>query len=195
MSKPVLFHGKPSEVDNVLTHCTATFAADGTTESGKRAGYLASLFRGTALSWLTKKLKDHQSLLDDYEAFVAEVRSKYALNEHARNGQLARQLANLRQRRSVQEYATQFEQISAELALQPAIAIADFKRGLKPHIQRALVTSDDYTDLESVITEAERIDSEFFNIRRNGGQYRGGRGRDGKGRFTSRHKFKRETDN
>jgi len=193
MSKPVLFHGKPSEVDNVLTHCLATFAADGTTDPGRRAGYLASLFRGIALTWLTNQIKDNPNVLADFSAFVERVKSKYSLNDYAKNGQLARQLAGLRQVRSVQDYATAFEPLAEQTGLTPHIAIAQFKRGLKPHIQRALVTADDYSDIETVISEAVRIDSEFYNIRQYGGSRSRGQGanRDGKGRWKSRS-FKRE---
>lgn len=197
MSKPVLFHGKPNQVDDVLTHCLATFAANGVTDPGQQAGYLASLFRGSALTWLTTTLKENDSILVDYTSFVQQVRQRYELNEHARAGQLARQLASCRQRRSVQDYATEFEPLSKACQLSDSVAIATFVKGLKPHVQRALVTSDDYVDLSSVIAEATRIDSELYNIRRSGGYNptRFSSTRDGKGRFKkSRHSIKTESN-
>jgi len=192
MSKPVLFYGKPDQVDDVVTYCTVKFLADGTTDETQKSGYLASLFRGSALSWLTEYLKANQ--LNDYEELIAQVRQTFGLNEAAAQGQYARQLAGLRQKGSVQQYAITFQDLARKVALPDAAAKAQFVRGLKPHVQRGLIIGDDKDTLNAAITEATRIDSELYSIGRTqqGYGHKGrGQGRDGKGKFRS-NKFKSE---
>jgi hypothetical protein len=191
MSKPVLFYGKPSQIDDVLTHVTVKFLADNITDHGPRCGYLASLYRGPALTWLSQYLRTHQ--LDDYDEFVEQTKQAFALTDEALQGQLNRQLTQLRQKGSVQNYALNFRQLQLQLNLPAATAIACFKAGLKPHIQRALVTDNSSTTLEDHIGEATRIDSEFYNISgaRTPGRFNANRsksGRDKQGRFTPRVK-------
>jgi len=184
----VKFSGKPSDIDNVLTHCTATFAAEETTKDSKRCGYLASLFTGAALSWLTSKLKKNPGLLTDWDDFTSEIRTAFELNDSAKAGQVARQLAYLKQQKDVQSYALKFKPLSEEARLPNEIAQATFVKGLKPHIQRALITSDDYKDLDELITEATRIDSELYNLQRYGSRpAKFGGNRDKGGKFKSQN--------
>lgn len=185
-TKPVLFYGKPSQIDDVLTHVTVKVLADNITEDSAKCGYLASLYRGPALSWLTTYLK--KNTLDDYEEFVAQTKTAFALPDEALQGQLSRQLTHLRQKGSVQNYALQFRQLADQVQLPGPIAKAQFIAGLKPHIQRALITGDDKESLSAAITEAIRIDSELFNIRGSTRTFQKNKsktpGRDHKGRFT-----------
>jgi len=191
MSKPVLFYGKPSQVDDVITFCTVKFLADNTTDETQKAGYLASLFRGSALAWLTSYLATHT--LDDYTELTEQIRAKFGLSHTALQGLYARQLAALRQKSSVQAFGLEFRELSEKVGLPDAAAQAQFIKGLKIHIQRTLVASDDYTDLNTLIDEATRIDSQLYNIGRQGNNgYQGkghGKSRDRTGRFK---KFKTE---
>jgi len=188
MSKPVLFYGKPSQLDDVITHVTVKCLADNVTTEQAKSGYLASLYRGAALTWLTNYLKDNQ--LDDYGELVAQTRAAFGLTEEAQQGMLTRQLAKLRQRKSVQHYALQFQQLQLQTNLPTSIAKQYFIQGLKPHIQRALIIGDDKASLADAITEATRIDGELYNVRQGAfrqpsGGSRQSTKRDGKGRYTS----------
>jgi len=193
MSKPVLFYGKPNQVDDLVTFCKVKFLADGTNDESQKAGYLASLFRGHALSWLTEYMK--RNSLDDFESLVQEIRRVFGLNETAAASQLANRLANLRQRGSVQQYALEFEQLATATKLPDTVARAQFVKGLKQHVQRGLVTADQADTLSEAIEEATRIDAELYSIGRNkhpGHSIgRGNASRDGNGRFKKR-RFKSE---
>jgi len=200
-SSMVTFSGKASEVDPVLTHCTAVFAADAITGEDRKWGYLASRFKGPALLWLTNKLneKDYDEngkelvKYNTYSDLAQQIKDTFGLSHQALAGQQARKLASLRQKRDVQHYALEFRPLAQATNLTEPVAIATFTRGLKSHIQRALVASDDYDSLESVIGEAIRIDSELYNIRRNGGfRPRNATGRDSAGKFTKTPRYKQE---
>lgn len=194
MSKPVLFYGKPSQLDDVLTFVTVKFIADQTTSSSAKAGYLASLFRGPALSWLTQLLKESPSALEDWEGFRETVTTTFELNDVAKEAQTARKLASVTQRGSVQQYALEFSQLATASKLPDAVAKAQFTKGLKPHIQRALIISDDRATLQTCIDEATRLDSEMYNAGRNPHfRSKATSGRDKKGRFKGKY-IKSEPD-
>jgi hypothetical protein len=164
MSKPVLFYGKPGQLDDVLTHVSLQFALDQVTEDRMKVAHLAATFRGLPLTWLTNT-RAFES--DDFEEFVASVQKEFGLSDEAENGKLQRQLATLTQNGSVQSFALRFKQLSTKAGIPDTIAKAQFISKLKPHIQRALiVNNDDDTSFQAAIDEAIRLDSEFYNIRR-----------------------------
>ena len=190
MSKPVLFYGKPGQLDDVITHVNLRCLAEGKTEDSIKCGVLGSLYRGTALTWLTQYMLKNS--LDDFEELVEQTRKTFGLPEEAEDGLNTKKLSGLRQTKSVQQYALAFRQLQLQVKLPPATAKQYFIRGLKPHIQRALVVSSAENDtLDSAIQEATRIDAEYYNIRSPGshsGQNkgRGGKSRDKSGRFTAK---------
>jgi hypothetical protein len=165
MSKPVLFYGKNSQIDDVLTFCTVKFLADDTVLEQAKAGYLASLFRGSALQWLTTELKTKPAALDSYEQFTDRVKAVFALDDTAKQSQAARSLVSCRQKSSVQDYALRFRQLSSTAAIPEQTAIALFKKGLKQSIRTALVTQDEQDTLDEAIAEATRLDSQLFYAR------------------------------
>jgi hypothetical protein len=187
MSKPVLFYGKSSQIDSVITYVEVQFRVSNTTDAGTKAATLASLFRGTALDWLSSTLKTHPEILDDYEGFVERVREDFALNEHAQKSQAARALTSLRQNRDVQTYASKFKKLAEEAGLEGATATALFIKGLKPKIRDALITSDERDTLNDAVSEATRLDTEFYyaGSRQSGGKHTksGYQPRDHKGKF------------
>lgn len=193
MSKPVLFYGKPSQLDQVLTFATVKYLADGTTTDKAKCGYLASLFRGTALNWLTSQIARDEDILDNYEDFLAAVKDAFALDESAKKAQAARQLANLRQKGSVQDYALKFQDLALDAGLNAQTAIAYFTKGLKPAIRSALIISDERSTLADAVTEAVRIDSQLYYAGGSRGGFSGPRkSRDRKGRFTKSKPIKEE---
>ena len=192
MSKSIAFYGKPGQLDDVLTHVDLQFALAGITEDTIKIASLASLYRGSALTWLTSS-QAHKS--GDYDEFVEQTRAQFGLSKEAELGKLQRQLTSLRQTGSVQKFALQFRDLVQKTGTPEGLAKAQFVSKLKPQIQRALITNnDDDTSFQATIDEAIRLDSEFYNVRQSGSSTHHSRHatkRDGKGRFKS---IKRESD-
>jgi len=176
MSKPVLFYGKPNQLDDVLTFVSVKNLVDGTTEPEKKSAALAALFRGAALTWLSQQLKLDSDLLSDYDVFVENVQATFGLSTAAQLAQSSRKYANCYQKASVQLYALEFKQLSTSLNIPEVTATAQFVKGLKSHLREALIINDDANDsLDDVIAEAQRIDSQLFTSKR-GGRFKQGQG-------------------
>jgi len=193
MSKNIAFYGKPGQLDDVLTYVDLQFALGGVTEHSVKIASLASLYRGSALTWLTSS-QAHKT--KDYEEFVEQTRQQFGLSKEAELGKLQRQLTSLRQTGSVQKFALQYRDLVQKTGTPEGLAKAQFVSKLKPQIQRALITNnDDDTSFQATIDEAIRLDSEFYNVRQSGSPGSFGpkhsTKRDGKGRFKS---IKRESD-
>jgi hypothetical protein len=62
MSKPVLFYGKPNQLDDVLTYIHVKNLVDQNTTNEETSASLASTFRGAALQWPTQQLRDNPDL-------------------------------------------------------------------------------------------------------------------------------------
>lgn len=179
MSKPVLFYGKPNQLEDVITFCDVKILVDGLTSDERKCGLLASLFRGQALHWLTSQLKSSPKLLtEDYEDFKFNVKNAFGLSAEAATAKAARRLATISQRGPCQLYAIEFRQVSDALGLDDATARASFQRGLKLHVREAVVTTGPHSTLSDLIEEAVRIDTELYNARR---QARSGGRQQGKG--------------
>jgi hypothetical protein len=116
MSKPVLFYGKPSQLEDVLTYVRVQFLVQGTS-SDQKAPVLAQSFRGQALNWLTNQLNVEPDLLVDYDAFVEQVKSGFGLSPAAATSQAARRYVNCHQKASIQLYAVEFRQLSTRSGL------------------------------------------------------------------------------
>jgi len=196
MSKPVLFYGKTGQLDDVLTFCTVRFLSEQTVLEEAKAGYLASLFRGPALSWLTQELKENPRLLDSYSEFTTRVTAVFGLDETAKQSQAARALAACKQKTSAQEYALRFQHLAKAAGVPDATAVAFFKKGLKQHIRTALITQDEQDSLDEAVTEAIRLDSQLFYARGTRFPTHGkkNKGRDSKGRFKPTTGIKHEFD-
>jgi len=166
MSKPVLFYGKPNQLDDVFTFVEIKFLVDEVTSDEKKCAILASLFRGPALQWLTEQRKSVQDMFNDYERFELVVRRSFGLTDAAQTAQQARKFANCYQKASVQLYAMEFTTLATALNIPDATALAQFEKGLKSHIREALIVKDNVTTLAAAITEAQRIDSQLYSAKR-----------------------------
>jgi hypothetical protein len=175
MSKPVLFYGKPNQLKDVFTYVRVSFLVNATSEY-QNAPELAKLFRGSALSWLTNELKVNGHLLDDYDTFVEQVQSSFGLSTAAATSQAARKYANCYQKASVQLYAIEFKQLSSLLSIPDATTTAQFTKGLKHNVREALIINDEDGNLDDVIKEATRIDSQMFSSKRGSSGFSRGKG-------------------
>lgn len=175
MSKPVLFYGKPGQLESVLTYCTVKFLAEQTPDESK-AAVLASHFRGPALQWLTTTLAKRPNALQHWDLFETEVKNTFGLDDTAQKSQAARKLANCRQKTSVQEYAILFKALAKEAEIPDATATALFIKGLKPQIRSATIIRDDNATLADALAEAQRIDNQLFYARSTGSGQQGNTG-------------------
>lgn len=165
MSKPTLFYGKPTQLDDVITSATVIALASGKTSDNEKSAVLAASFKGVALSWLTDELRKNPQLFANYDEFLELVKKTFGLDQAAAKTHSARKLAKCEQRTSVQEYALRFKIEASKCQLNEETSIAYFLKGLKNATTAALITSDDYTTLDTCIEEAIRIDSQTFAAR------------------------------
>jgi hypothetical protein len=162
MSKSVTFSGKPSQLDSFLTHVDVKILADGTTTEAQKCGTLASHLRGPALDWLTRELGTNPRFLSDYDELKAQLKKAFAISDDAKQLQAANNIASLYQKGSVTDYAQRFNTLATEAGLNTQAKTALFQKGLKPHIRRALIISDGFSDYGSCVAEATRIDTNLF---------------------------------
>lgn len=182
MSKPVTFSGKPSQLDNCLTYVQAKIAADGIDADEQKAGLLASLLRGPALSWLSQQMRGNDSFLEDYHELREQLKHNFGIAPEVQKLQASRQLSGLRQKGSVRDYALKFSQLADEAGLNAETKLAFFQEGLKRHIKEALIVKNLEQTYEIIVTEAERVDDNLFyskdTSRRH--EFKQNRGKDGK---------------
>lgn len=174
MSKPVLFYGKPGQLDQVIAFCEVKFGTDDTLieDKAKQASYLASLFRGPALSWLANELKINRStLLLDYPTFAEQVKSAFGQSDRAEQLAAQRSLNTLSQRTSVLQYKLRFQQLARQAGYEETEQLINqFLRGLKLHVKEALITrGQNYATIEQCAQQAQRIDDELFAAKRDAG--------------------------
>ncbi|KAL1914177.1 uncharacterized protein VTP21DRAFT_10257 [Calcarisporiella thermophila] len=124
--------------------------------------YAAALFQGDALIWW-RHLKIQGRLPTEWDTFKNEVIIMFQpINsvKHARD-----KLADLRQRRSVQEYAVTFRSLAMQI---PGITeeelIDKFIRGLKVQTRKEIEYKNPPT-LNEAVREAERYDAVYFRNR------------------------------
>jgi hypothetical protein len=176
MSKPVLFYGKTSQLENVLTHVSLKFELEDVRKDEKKCALLASTFRGQALSWYTNQLRVSRDLNSDYDEFLALVKSAFGENTEAKNAQDARKYANLYQKTSVQLYAITFQQLAASLGIPEATQVAQFKKGLKANVRNALIIQGESSTITKLIEDAIKLDSQFYSSNRGRANHHGGKG-------------------
>jgi hypothetical protein len=128
------------------------------------------LLQGPAAEWaegyteeyLLKDAKDWgptvNKIFGGINGFLEEL-SKAFGNPHKRD-QAARQIENMYQHKSVQQYATEFQTVASKLDYGDDLLQRLFRKGLKPRIKIALVTTDVDTlqgliDIARIIDEAQ----------------------------------------
>lgn len=192
MSKPILFYGKPGQLDTLTTYCTVKFIAEDTPDASKGA-VCATHFRGPALTWLSRRLKLNPQFLANWDNFSTALSTSFGLDDIAAGQQAARQLASCRQTSSVQEYATKFRDLAELAGIPDQTANALFLKGLRPNVRNACIISDNNDSLTDTIAEAQRIDNQLFYARSfqpgsgGGRKFAGGKSRH-TGKFTPKIK-------
>jgi hypothetical protein len=128
-------------VDNWLFQFNQFYEASNVTNDWERVTYAASFLRGPALTWWQTRREQvatgHEALIQTWEDFSTSIKEAFKpinATKAARD-----KLAKLRQRTSVQDYITEFRNLTL---LIPDMSDGDkldrFLRGLKFPIQKEL---------------------------------------------------------
>jgi len=162
----LVFEGRPGTLDDILTHCQVTFLAKPKKfpDDSAKCGHLASKFRGTPLSWLTKNLKENPHLLQNYESFVETVKRDFELSDDTKRLSADRRLKTLTQKGSAQKFAIEFDELTDILGLEDKAKIDAFRTRLKPEVRRQLIGNTDAT-YSALRKNAINIDEELFALR------------------------------
>lgn len=121
-----------------------------------------SVSRGSAFQRFTAEPTNEPDILHNYDSFVDRVLSTLDYPKQ----QLLPNRHESNQKASVQLYALEFKQLSAQLP--DSTAAAQFVKGLKSHIREAPIVNEEDDDLDSHIKEAQRIDSQLYSSKRGG---------------------------
>lgn len=164
-AKGITFHGKASTLEDVLTSVEIQQAAQGAETDRAKSVVLAATFRGKALTWLSQQRKITPDILDDYDEFVAQVKTAFDLPDETKRALATKQFRNIRQTKSVQDYAVKFQQLQQYLGIPEETAISQFVHGLKSHVRNVLIVNDEMGTLSEAINEATRVDARMFSER------------------------------
>lgn len=167
---PPTFHGNRvgPKVSMWLFHVRQYFEATGVTNETIIVNYAASLLRDNAVVWWKahvdlsdKKMTPRISTWADFYAAITAEFQPINTTKIARD-----KLAELRQRNSVQSYAFEFRNITAEIPYMTEEEKVDkFIRGLKDRTRQEVDIQDPKT-LEHAIRLADRYDSISFQSQR-----------------------------
>ncbi len=164
LAKPDTFNAERSGVDveTWLFQLQNYLQATATTEETK-VSYAAALLRGVAATWYRYTVQSGTTFAT-FAAFSSAIREQF---KPVNATKVARdKLANLRQTRSVQEYASAFRMIALEIpSLTEDEKLDRFVRGLKLNAQRELVLHPVGT-LNEAVRIAERVDTIDFRVSR-----------------------------
>ncbi|OAA33858.1 Retrotransposon gag protein [Cordyceps fumosorosea ARSEF 2679] len=166
MSNDVNFTGKAVELEHLLTHATVYFLSKPSkfTLEKTKTGFVASKFRGKALDWLTSKLKDTPTFLDEWEPFEDTLRDTFLPSQDTQKQSADLALRSLRQKGSAQQYALEFDKLMVALNYDTASRMVAFRAGLKPEVKKQLV-GDSSTTYEELRSTAISYDEELFSLR------------------------------
>jgi hypothetical protein len=160
------FEGKADTLDDILTHCQVTFLSkprkfpDDTT----KCGYLAAKFRGKALTWLTKTIKDAPDVLTEYRVFVRRLRTDFDLSDDTKKKAADKKLKTLMQKGPAQSFAIEFDFLADILEYNDEAKRNAFITRLKPEVRKQLIGDDSATYAE-LRTTAISYDEELFALR------------------------------
>lgn len=176
----VYFYGRAAELNEVICYAEIKFLTDDdfSDDKQKQAAFFASLFRGSALTWLAQERKTNPALLSSYPELITKTKQAFGHNEASERQQAARRLTQARQRTTVQHFHIQLERDATLLKWDETAKQTTFIRGLKTKTREAIITKGEkYATLSDLANEAQRIDDEVFtsNRPRYGGRQQGSR--------------------
>jgi hypothetical protein len=152
-----------------ITQCLMYFEARPSQFPSEKSKILfsASFLRGEAFSWYEATVVIPSFSFPSFDAYASKLRLTFGEDPLVIKDRVFQDLMALSQKGSVQKYTTSFVQLIARLSLDEATKISIFRRGLKPSIQRFLLSiPDQLLNLDTVITAATRYDDNLFALER-----------------------------
>lgn len=160
------FDGKPNTLDDILTHCRCVILSQpkkfATNEA--RCGLLASKFRGKALTWLTKKLKDTPKLFTDFAQFAEALQKDFEASDDTKKLAADKKLKTLQQKGSAQAFCIEYDYLTGILQWSDQAKQDGLKTRLKPEVRKQLI-GDNSSTYEALRKVAIEYDEELYALR------------------------------
>lgn len=164
---PEPFSGQPSHCRGFLFQCSSVFRlrpASFASDSAK-IHYMCGLMRGRALQWAEAKFSEDTIEQTDYEDFVREFKLVFDHPDYQADASL-RLLSLSQGMRSVADYSIEFWTLAADVKWTDEALRAVFFKGLNEQLKDELTSRDEPSDLESLVSLANRIDNRLRSRRR-----------------------------
>lgn len=165
ISEPQHFDGTRSKLRAFLMQVGTHFNANPSmyTTDGQKVAFISSYLTGTAQSWFLPLYEKNSPLLNDYEAFVAKMRSAFSETDEIRKAE--NQLRKLRQLGSVTTYASDFEVLASKTNWNDEAKAAAFRMGLKDDVKDLLITMPAPKSFEELVSSASICDERLYERR------------------------------
>lgn len=164
---PEKYAGEPGTCRSFLSQCSLIFQLQPTTFPTERAkvAYVITQLSGRAREWGTALWEAEPPCCDDFNDFASEMKRVFDRSKHGHEA--ARELLRMRQgRRSVSDYAIDFQTLATTTAWNADALFDTFLHGLSEDIKDELVSHDLPTTCEALINLAIRIDRRLQERRR-----------------------------
>ena len=136
-------------------------------DDSTQVGLIGSLLIGTALAWLAPLIESNDAILRNFPVFVHEFEATFG---EADKAQVAANKIRLlvQGNRAASTYASEFRQLSCDLAWNDEALISQFRTGLRSDVKDLLLTLPDPDTLTEAIAQAVRCDNRLFERRSEG---------------------------
>lgn len=164
---PDHYKGDMGKCGGFLLQCSLVFSQKPVTyaSDASKIAYIMGLLQGNALDWAAAAYQSNSEMRQNYDRFVGELKKVF---DHPVKGRDAsKRLLTLHQgTRSVAEYSVEFRTLSAEAGWDDAALQTVFVNGLSEQLKDELALKDEFSDLDSVISTAIRLDNRLRERRR-----------------------------
>jgi Retrotransposon gag protein len=139
VNSPKEFTGDRKLTFTFLTECQFIFDSQPSMSDPERIRYMASFLRGQAQSWYIAVIARPGRRFASFQEFIDLFLSMFGENDHLSQEAATSKLLDLRQIKSVQSYASRFQELAVLTAFNEAGLMALYKNGLKPQIKQHLL--------------------------------------------------------
>lgn len=167
LGPPPVFANNSTSLEDLLFYCEMEFAMKPRTYNREPAKvlYLVSHLNKDAFSWARSVLKKNPQAAHNYEAFTIQLCNLYGSNDELSALEAQTKLETLKQTGSASSYTALFEQYTSLLGFNDKAKEALYRRGLKPHLRRALAsTNETFEDYDDLCRAAIKLDHNLFAV-------------------------------
>lgn len=165
------FHGQRSKLRSFITSLRIYISLNSGKFNTDRSKVLfaCSFLRDATFSWIESLLRDsfdsnsedeEDEILDSFENFLRHFQQTFGDIDTVANAE--RQIKILRQKTSISQYATEFQQITSHLSWNEEAPCYQFYQGLKESIKDELSRSPRPSTVEELVKVSVRIDNRLF---------------------------------